>query len=143
MNTAYLLTILEADLLALHVISVIAVLIFALIGTYMYRHRHQLFDRDPQLSEYQDGPGVRHIRLELVLLVWGAVMLFCSLPFVKYGGRNRAALVRSPIWFRLKPEEKNGRGLQHVATVVRQVFGNTKTSEPPGSNRSSRPKLTN
>jgi hypothetical protein len=75
MNALYLLTLVEAGLPALRVISIIAVLLFAAIGTYICRHRHQLFDRDPQLAEYQDGPGVRHIRLELVLIIWGALML--------------------------------------------------------------------
>lgn len=65
----------DAGLPALRVISIIAVLIFAAIGAYIHRHRHQLFDRDPQLAEYQDSPGVRHIRLELVLVIWGALML--------------------------------------------------------------------
>jgi hypothetical protein len=75
MNAPYLLTLVEAGLPALRVIGVIAVLLFAAIGACIYRHRHQLFDRDPQLAEYQDGPGVRHIRLELILVIWGALML--------------------------------------------------------------------
>jgi hypothetical protein len=75
MQTPNLFAILEAGLPALQVISVIAVLIFAGAGAYIYRRRHQLFDRDPQIPEYQDGPGVRHIRLELVFIVWGALML--------------------------------------------------------------------
>jgi len=76
MQTTYLFATLQtAGLPALHVISVVAVIIFAGIGTYIYRHRHQLFDRDPELAEYQDGPGVRHIRVELVLLIWGALTL--------------------------------------------------------------------
>lgn len=75
MNAPYLLTLVEAGLPALRMISILAVLLFAGAGTYIYRHRHQLFDRDPELAEYQDGPGVRHIRLELVLVIWGALML--------------------------------------------------------------------
>lgn len=75
MNAPYLLTLVEAGLSALRVISIIAVLLFAAIGTYIYRDRHQLFECDPQLAEYQDGRGVRHIRLELVLIIWGALML--------------------------------------------------------------------
>lgn len=75
MNAPYLLTLVEAGLPALRVISILAVLIFAAVGTYIYRHRNQLFDRDPELAEYQDGPGIRHIRLELVLVIWGALML--------------------------------------------------------------------
>ena len=75
MNAPYLLALVDSALPALRVISILAVLIFAAIGAYIYRHRHQLFDRDPQLAEYQDGPGVRHIRLELFLIIWGALML--------------------------------------------------------------------
>jgi hypothetical protein len=75
MHAPYLLAILEAGLPALRVISVIAVLIFAGTGAYMYRRRHQLFDCDAQIAEDEDGPGPRHVRLELVLFVWGGVML--------------------------------------------------------------------
>lgn len=75
MNAPYLLALVEAGLPTLRMISVLAVLLFAGVGTYIYRHRHQLFDRDSKLAEYQDGPGVRHIRLELVLVIWGALML--------------------------------------------------------------------
>jgi hypothetical protein len=76
MRTPHLFAILNvAGLPALRVISVIAVLIFAGMGVYIYRHRHQLFDRDSELAEYQEGHAVRHIRVELVLLVWGALML--------------------------------------------------------------------
>jgi hypothetical protein len=62
-----------AALPALRVISVIAVAVFVSAGVYIYRRRHQLFDCDPELTEYQDGHGVRHIRVELVLIVWTAL----------------------------------------------------------------------
>jgi hypothetical protein len=75
MPTPNFAAILEAGLPALHVISVIATLIFAAAGAYIYRRRRQLFDRDPQIPEYQDGPGVRHIRLELIAIIWGVLML--------------------------------------------------------------------
>ena len=75
MQTSTFVAILEAGLPALHVISVLAAVIFAGIGVYIYRRRRELFDRDPELLDYQDGPGVRHIRLELVAIVWGALML--------------------------------------------------------------------
>ena len=76
MQTLHLFATVEpAGLPALRVISVIAALIFAGIGVYIYRRRHQLFDRDPEMAGGQDGPGSRHIRLELVLIVWGALML--------------------------------------------------------------------
>jgi hypothetical protein len=64
-----------AALPALRVISVIAVAVFVSLCAYIYRRRHQLFDRDPELAEYQDGHGVRHIRVELVLIVWTALTI--------------------------------------------------------------------
>jgi hypothetical protein len=76
MHALYLFAMLEAaGLPALRVISIIAVLVFAGMGAYIYRRRHQLFDPDPEIAEDEDGPGARHVRLELVLFVWGAVML--------------------------------------------------------------------
>ena len=76
MQTLHLFATVEsAGLPALRVISVIAALIFAGIGLYIYRRRHQLFDRDPGMTEGQDGHASRHVRLELVLIVWGALML--------------------------------------------------------------------
>ena len=64
-----------AALPALRVISVIAVAVFVSLGAYIYRRRHQLFDRDTELAEYQDGHGVRHIRVELILIVWTALTI--------------------------------------------------------------------
>jgi hypothetical protein len=76
MQTLHLFATVEpAGLPALRVISVIAALIFAGIGVYIYRRRHQLFDRDPGMTAGQDGPGSRHVRLELVVIVWSALML--------------------------------------------------------------------
>jgi len=75
MRTLHLATILEAGLPALHVISVIAALVFAAVGAYICRCRHQLFGRDPRLPEYQDPPAVRHVRLELIAVIWGVLML--------------------------------------------------------------------
>ena len=76
MQALHLFAILEpAGLPALRVISIIAALIFAGIGVYIYRRRQQLFDRDPEISQGQDGPAPRHVRLELVLIVWGALMV--------------------------------------------------------------------
>jgi len=76
MHTTYFLAPLQpAGLPALHVISVIAVIIFAGFGIYICRNRHRFFGRDPELPDYQDSPAVRHIRVELVLLIWGALML--------------------------------------------------------------------
>lgn len=76
MHASYLLANIEsAGLPALRIVSIIAVLIFAAIGAYIFRRRHQLFERDPEMPAAEDGPAVRHIRFELVLIVWGALML--------------------------------------------------------------------
>jgi len=48
-------------------------MIFAAFATWIYRSRHLLLDRDPELAESQDRPAVRHIRIELVLLAWGVL----------------------------------------------------------------------
>ena len=76
MQTPNLLAIIEAGALpALRIVSIIAVLIFAGAGAYIYRKRHQLFDRDSAIAPDEDGPAVRHIRFELVLIIWGVLML--------------------------------------------------------------------
>jgi ABC-type lipoprotein release transport system permease subunit len=76
MQTLHLFATLEAaGLPGLRFISIIAALIFAGIGVYIYRRRHQLFDRDPEITNGQDGHAHRHVRLELVLIVWGALIL--------------------------------------------------------------------
>jgi len=64
-----------AGLPALRIVSLFAVLVFGSIGVYIYRRRHQLFGPDPELSKFEDGDGPRHVRLELVVIVWGALML--------------------------------------------------------------------
>ena len=50
---------------------------FAAIGVYIYRKRHELFDRDPEVEN--DIPAVRHIRFENIIFVWSAltIILFC------------------------------------------------------------------
>ena len=71
----FLATIAPAGSRGLHIISVVAVIVFVAIGFYIYFRRHQLFDRDPHIAADEDGPAIRHIRVELVLIVWGALTL--------------------------------------------------------------------
>jgi hypothetical protein len=62
---------------ALRVAFTVAVIIFLLVGVFIWRRRHQFFDRDPRIEN--DIPAVRHNREEEVLLVWGgltAVLIF-------------------------------------------------------------------
>jgi hypothetical protein len=62
---------------ALRVVFTLAVIGFAGIGLYIYRRRHQLFDRDPDVDN--DVAAARHVRFENIIFVWGAmtIVLFC------------------------------------------------------------------
>jgi len=63
----------QAALPALRVAFSIAVLVFLGAGIFIWRRRHQYFDRDPNVEN--DVPAVRHIRLEQILFVWSALTL--------------------------------------------------------------------
>lgn len=58
---------------ALRIVFAIAVLAMIGAGVFIYRRRHQLFDRDHEVEH--DIPAVRHNRLEEVIFVWGGLML--------------------------------------------------------------------
>jgi amino acid transporter len=66
-----------AGIPALRVAFTLAVITFAAIGVFIFRRRHQFFDRDPGVEN--DFPAARHVRLENIIFVWGALMivLFC------------------------------------------------------------------
>ena len=51
----------------------LAVLVFLLAGVFIWRRRHQFFDRDPNVEN--DVPVVRHNREEEILFVWSGLML--------------------------------------------------------------------
>ena len=53
---------------ALGVGFTLAVIIFLLAGVFIWRRRHQFFDRDPIVEN--DVPVVRHNREEEILFVW-------------------------------------------------------------------------
>lgn len=63
----------QAGLPALRVAFTIAVLIFLSAGIFIWRRRHQFFDRDPSVDN--DVPVVRHNREELILFIWGGLTL--------------------------------------------------------------------
>jgi hypothetical protein len=63
----------QAGVPALRVAFTTAVTLFLLVGTFIFRKRHQLFDRDPTVEN--DLPAVQHNRLEEVLFVWGGLTL--------------------------------------------------------------------
>jgi amino acid transporter len=58
---------------ALRVGFTLAVIIFLLAGVFIWRRRHQFFDRDPNVEN--DVPAVRHNRVEEVVFVWSGLML--------------------------------------------------------------------
>lgn len=66
----------SAALPALRVIGTVVVLVLVGAGLFIYHNRHRLFDRDPNVED--DIPAVRDIRLEEVILVWGALTLDCA-----------------------------------------------------------------
>ena len=73
-NTFLLLAAIEqAGLPALRVAFTIFAIAFLCIGIFIFRRRHQFFDRDPNVQN--DFPGVRHVRVEGILFVWSALML--------------------------------------------------------------------
>ena len=74
MNGSLVIAVIEqAGLPALRVAFTLAVIIFLLGGILIFRKRHQFFDRDPNVEN--DGPAVRHNRLEEILFVRNGLML--------------------------------------------------------------------
>jgi hypothetical protein len=69
----------QAGLPALRITFTIAVIVFLLAGVFIWRRRHQFFDRDPDVDN--DGPVVRRNREELITLVWGGMTLVLIVIF--------------------------------------------------------------
>jgi hypothetical protein len=63
----------QAGLPALRVAFTVAVLIFLFAGVFIWRRRHQFFDRDPNVEG--DIPAVRHNREEVIVTVWAGLTL--------------------------------------------------------------------
>ena len=63
----------QAGVPALRVVFTVAVIIFLSAGVFIWRRRHQFFDRDPNVLN--DVPVVRHNRFEELLFVWGGLTL--------------------------------------------------------------------
>jgi hypothetical protein len=70
----------NAGLPALRVAFSAAALIFILAGAFIWRRRHQFFDRDPSVEN--DVPIVRHNREEEILFTWASLTLV--LLFIAY-----------------------------------------------------------
>ena len=58
---------------ALRVGFTVVVIVFLLAGVFIWRRRHQFFDRDSSVEN--DVPVVRHNREEEITFVWGGLML--------------------------------------------------------------------
>jgi hypothetical protein len=69
-----------AEAPALRVGFTLALIVIVLAGILIWRRRHQLFDRDPEVDN--DVPVVRHNREEEIILVWSGLMLV--LLFILY-----------------------------------------------------------
>jgi hypothetical protein len=63
----------QAGVPALRVAFTAAVIVFLSAGVFIWRRRHQFFDRDPDVEN--DIPTVRHNREETILFVWGGLTL--------------------------------------------------------------------
>jgi len=63
----------QAGVPALRVAFTVAVIVFLLVGIFIWRRRHQFFDRDPDVEN--DVPAVRHNREEVILTVWTGLTL--------------------------------------------------------------------
>jgi hypothetical protein len=63
----------QAGVPALRVGFTLAVIFFLLAGIFIWRSRHQFFDRDPNVEN--DVPVVRHNREEAIIFVWSGMML--------------------------------------------------------------------
>jgi len=58
---------------ALRVGFTLAVVIFLIAGAFIWRRRHQFFDRDSNVEN--DVPAVRHNREEEIIFVWSGLTL--------------------------------------------------------------------
>jgi hypothetical protein len=63
----------QAGVPALRVAFTVAVIILLFAGVFIWRRRHQFFDRDPDVEN--DVPVVRHNREEVILFVWSGMTL--------------------------------------------------------------------
>jgi hypothetical protein len=63
----------QAGVPALRVGFTLAVIVFLLTGVFIWRRRHEFFDRDPTVED--DVTVVRHNREEAIVFVWGGLTL--------------------------------------------------------------------
>ncbi len=63
----------QAGIAPLRIAFTLAVIVFLLGGIFIFRRRHQFFDRDPNVEN--DFAVVRHNREEMIIFVGSALML--------------------------------------------------------------------
>jgi hypothetical protein len=63
----------QTGLPVLRVASGLAVLLFLYVGLVVFRRRHKLFDRDPNVEN--DVAEVRHDRMQMILYVWSGLTI--------------------------------------------------------------------
>lgn len=63
----------QAGLPAPRIVFSIAAIFFLYVGVFIFRRRHQFFDRDPSVEN--DVPVVRHNRVEIILFIWSGLTL--------------------------------------------------------------------
>jgi hypothetical protein len=74
MNSCLMVGIIEqAGVPALRIGFTLAVLGFLLAGVFIWRRRHQFFERDSNVKN--DDPAANHNRLEEIRFVWGGLTL--------------------------------------------------------------------
>jgi hypothetical protein len=73
-NSSLVIAVIEqAGVPALRIGFTLAVIVFLFAGVFIWRRRHQFFDRDPNVED--DVPVVRHNREEEIVFVWGGLTL--------------------------------------------------------------------
>jgi hypothetical protein len=73
-NSSLMLAVIEqAGVPALRIAFTIALILFLCGGIFIFRKRHQFFDRDPNVEN--DVPVVRHNREEAILFVWSGLTI--------------------------------------------------------------------
>jgi uncharacterized iron-regulated membrane protein len=73
-NSSLILVLIEQEgVPALRVAFTLAVIMFLFAGVLIWRGRHELFDRDPNVEN--DVPAVRHNREEAIIFVSSGLML--------------------------------------------------------------------
>ena len=73
-NSSLMMAVIEqVGIPALRVAFTLAVIILLLGGIFIFRRRHQFFDRDPNVEN--DFPVMRHNREEMIIFVGSALML--------------------------------------------------------------------